>query len=88
MLSIDSTDWISFLLSLFDNDQEERYLTALQKKYLRMWQWTIWGKDHDDAGMESPLDAIHRLSKVTYIKEEIISLLTMQRKVWKLYPKK
>ena len=34
MLSIDSTDWISFLLSLFNDDQEERCLTALQKKLL------------------------------------------------------
>ena len=88
MLSIDSTDWISFLLSLFDNDQEERYLTPLQKKYLRMWQWTIWGKDHEDAGMEAPLDAVHRLSKVTYIKEEIISLLTMQRESVEIVPQK
>lgn len=88
MLSIDSTDWIFFLLSLFNDDQEERCLTALQKKYLRMWQWTIWGKDYDDAGMVSPLDAVHRLSKVAYIKEEIISLLIMQRESVEIVPKK
>lgn len=88
MLSIDSTDWISFLLLLFNDDQEERCLTALQKKYLRMWQWTIWGKDYDDAGMVSPLEAVHRLSKVTYIKEEIISLLIMQRESVEIVPKK
>ncbi len=80
MLSIDSVDWISFLERLFNNDRlQTETMTTIEKKYLRMWQWTVWGKDFQEAEMKTPTEAISRFKKIKGFQKELTDLLCWQK---------
>lgn len=80
MLSIDSVDWISFLERLFNNARvQTEPMTTIEKKYLRMWQWTVWGKDFQEAGMKTPTEAISRFKKIKGFQKELTDLLRWQK---------
>lgn len=47
-------------------------------QYLRMWQFTIWSKDYQAAGMHTPQEAITQLNQITPLKKELLELLDYQ----------
>lgn len=73
ILSIDSPQWIRFLQKEIDHPYEPT--SQVEKQYLRMWQYTIYGKDYQYCGMKTPLEAITRFSSHPALSEEIQGIL-------------
>lgn len=73
-LSMDSPRWIQFL----QKELATPYLPThpVEQQYLRMWQYTLYGKDAADCAMTSPLDVITRFTKDTALVEELTGLLS------------
>lgn len=74
ILSIDSPRWIRFL----QKELEHPYMPVAEteKQYLRMWQYTMYGRDFNQCGMESPLDVISRFAAQPALKEELLGILS------------
>lgn len=76
IISMDSPKWIRFIQQSLVHGPVP--VSAVQKQYMRMWQYTLWMQDYDQAGMKSPWDALTRLSEVKPLAEEVNEVLEMQ----------
>ena len=74
---IDSRRFIEFLLSTFDNIETISFeaLTPLEKRFLRMFQFTIWQADYTDCGFSNPLDGLRQLKANAVLYAELIEIL-------------
>lgn len=74
---IDSRRFIEFLLSTFDNIEIISFeaLTPLEKRFLRMFQFTIWQADYADCGFSNPLDGLRQLKANAVLYAELIEIL-------------
>lgn len=67
---IDSRHWIEFILNSFANLEslKPENLSLLEKRMLRMLQFTIWQKDYQDCGFSDELDGLRKIKscKVLY----------------------
>lgn len=76
ILGIDAPHWLQFLqAALKDAIPNDSVLAA---QYLRMWQFTIWGKEYREAGMRASQDAITQLTQIPPLKKELLELLDYQ----------
>ena len=73
IISMDSPKWIRFIQQSLVHGPVP--ISAVQKQYIRMWQYTLWMQDYDQAGMKSPWDALTRLSEVKSLAEEVNEVL-------------
>lgn len=73
LLSINSPAWLQFLEKAVEKGPWE--LSDLESQYLRMWQFTVWGKDYGDCGMSSPWEGLTRFLGNPVLKQEIRELL-------------
>nr|WP_288697949.1 DEAD/DEAH box helicase [uncultured Allisonella sp.] len=76
IISMDSPKWIRFIQQSLVHGPVP--ISAVQKQYIRMWQYTLWMQDYDQAGMKSPWDALTRLSEIKPLAEEVNEVLEMQ----------
>lgn len=73
LLSIDSPRWIQFLREEFTRPYAPT--SPEEQQFLRMWQYTLYGKDYTACGMESPLDCITRFASQPTLAREVRELL-------------
>ena len=73
LLSMDSPKWIRFLQKELAHPYEP--VSPVEKQYLRMWQYTLYRKDFEQCGMETPSEAISRFAAQPALKEELLGLL-------------
>lgn len=85
MLSIDSPSWLTFLRKAFA--QLPTVLSETEQQYLRMWQFTVWGKDYAQAGFATPLEAIRKLAHLGPLTQEICQVLEGQYDSFSVIPK-
>lgn len=88
LLGIDSPHWLTFLQRAFQNPAEPFDLPSLQQQYLRMWQFTLWGKDWQEAGLKDPWEAIRLWQRTPELCQEIQSILTLQFERFNVLPHK
>ena len=88
LLGMDSPLWITFLKNAFQQKEAPKSLTALQQQYLRMWQFTLWGKDWQEAGLRDPWEAIHLWQRTPELSQEIQAVLYLQFDRFNILPQK
>lgn len=76
LISIDSPKWISFLQNALAGYRPAS-LTPVQQQYVRMWQFTLWGKEWNDAGLNRPWEALS-IWEDTPFKKELQDILSWQ----------
>lgn len=69
ILSIDSPKWIQYLKCQYIRPIPPT--TEIEKQYIRMWQYTLYGKDYTQCGLKTPLD----IFRDSPFKAEILQLL-------------
>jgi superfamily II DNA or RNA helicase len=74
---IDSRHWIEFILNSFANLEslKPENLSLLEKRMLRMLQFTIWQKDYQDCGFSDELDGLRKIKGCKVLYDELIELL-------------
>ena len=60
---IDSRHWIEFILNSFANLEslKPENLSLLEKRMLRMLQFTIWQKDYQDCGFSDEIEGLYKI---------------------------
>lgn len=76
ILSIDSPQWLAFLRKQFLCPAPPR--SDWDRKFLRMWQYTLYGKEYTACGMKDPLEAIRRFAAQPTLRQEILDVLAYQ----------
>lgn len=74
---IDSRHWIEFILNNFANLEslKPENLSLLQKRMLRMLQFTIWQKDYQDCAFSNELDGLRKIKSCKVLYDELIEVL-------------
>lgn len=74
---IDSRHWIEFILNSFANleNLKPENLSLLEKRMLRMLQFTIWQKDYQDCGFSDELEGLHKIKSCKVLYDELIEVL-------------
>lgn len=74
---IDSRHWIEFILNNFANLEslKPENLSLLEKRMLRMLQFTIWQKDYQDCGFSDELDGLRKIKSCKVLYDELIKVL-------------
>ena len=74
---IDSRHWIEFILNSFANLEslKPENLSLLEKRMLRMLQFTIWQKDYQDSGFSDELEGLHKIKSCKVLYDELIEVL-------------
>lgn len=74
---IDSRHWIEFILNSFANldSLKPENLSLLEKRMLRMLQFTIWQKDYQDCGFSDELDGLRKIKSCKVLYDELIEVL-------------
>lgn len=74
---IDSRHWIEFILNSFANLEslKPENLSLLEKRMLRMLQFTIWQKDYQDCGFSVELDGLRKIKSSKVLYDELIEVL-------------
>lgn len=74
---IDSRHWIEFILNSFANLESLKpcNLSLLEKRMLRMLQYTIWQKDYQDCGFSDELDGLRKIKSCKVLYDELIEVL-------------
>ena len=74
---IDSRLWIEFILNSFANLEslKPENLSLLEKRMLRMLQFTIWQKDYQDCGFSDELDGLRKIKSSKVLYDELIEVL-------------
>lgn len=74
---IDSRHWIEFILNSFANleNLKPENLSLLEKRMLRMLQFTIWQKDYQDCGFSDELDGLRKIKGCKVLYDELIEVL-------------
>lgn len=61
LCTIDSRRWLSFLLRLLPNIDEQQHISGTEQRMLNMLQFTIWQKSTEDCGFIDTLDGLRQL---------------------------
>ena len=61
LCTIDSRRWLSFLLRLLPNIDEQQHISETEQRMLNMLQFTIWQKSAEDCGFIDTLGGLRRL---------------------------
>lgn len=74
---IDSRRLIEFLTNTFANLDSIYFdnLTPLEKRMLRMFQYTIWQADYDACGFTNPLDGLREIKSSPVLFAELLEVL-------------
>ena len=74
---IDSRRLIEFLTNTFANLNSVNFdaLTLLEKRMLRMFQYTIWQGDYDACGFTNPLDGLRQIKSSPVLLAELLEIL-------------
>ena len=74
---IDSRRLIEFLTNTFANLDSINFddLTPLEKRMLRMFQYTIWQADYDACGFANPLDGLREIKSSPVLFAELLEVL-------------
>lgn len=74
---IDSRHWIEFILNSFANleNLKPENLSLLEKRMLRMLQFTIWQKDYQDCGFSDELAGLRKIKSCNVLYDELIEVL-------------
>ena len=74
---IDSRHWIEFILNSFANLEslKPENLSLLEKRMLRMLQFTIWQKDYQDCGFSDELAGLRKIKSCNVLYDELIEVL-------------
>lgn len=74
---IDSRHWIEFILNSFANLEslKPENLSLLEKRMLRMLQFTIWQKDYHDCGFSDELEGLYKIKSCKVLYDELIEVL-------------
>lgn len=74
---IDSRHWIEFILNSFANLEslKPENLSLLEKRMLRMLQFTIWQKEYQDCAFSNELDGLHKIKSCKVLYDELIKVL-------------
>lgn len=74
---IDSRYWIEFILNNFANLEslKPENLSLLEKRMLRMLQFTIWQKDYQDCVFSDELDGLRKIKSCKVLYDELIEVL-------------
>lgn len=74
---IDSRHWIEFILNSFANleNLKPENLSLLEKRMLRMLQFTIWQKDYQDCGFSYELAGLRKIKSCKVLYDELIEVL-------------
>ena len=74
---IDSRHWIEFILNSFANLEslKPENLSLLEKRMLRMLQFTIWQKDYQDCAFSDELDGLRKIKSCKVLYDELIEVL-------------
>ena len=74
---IDSRHWIEFILNSFANleNLKPENLSLLEKRMLRMLQFTIWQKDYQDCAFSNELDGLRKIKSCKVLYDELIEVL-------------
>ena len=74
---IDSRHWIEFILNSFANLEslKPENLSLLEKRMLRMLQFTIWQKDYQDCAFSDELAGLRKIKSCKVLYDEFIEVL-------------
>lgn len=74
---IDSRRLIEFLTNAFANLDSINFddLTPLEKRMLRMFQYTIWQADYEACGFADPLDGLRQIKENAVLCAELLEVL-------------
>lgn len=88
LLGLDSPHWLSFLQQAFQENTHPAALEPVAQQYLRMWQFTLWGKNWQEAGLADPWEAVTLWKKTPELAREIQSVLAFQFDRFTVLPQK
>lgn len=74
ILSIDSPKWLQFLQKEFKSPYFP--ISPTEKQMLRMWQYTMYGKDYQECGMKTPIDIFTQYRSHPVLAKEMHELLS------------
>lgn len=74
---IDSRRWIEFILNSFANleNLKPENLSLMEKRMLRMLQFTIWQKDYQDCGFSDEIEGLYKIKSCKVLYDELIEVL-------------
>ncbi|WP_337476410.1 DUF3427 domain-containing protein [Acidaminococcus timonensis] len=88
LLGMDSPQWIRFLQKVLPTGDKPHAWDPIQKQYLRMWQFTLWGKDWQEASLTEPWEAISLWQKRPELRRELEEVLDFQFGRFNVLPQK
>jgi len=88
LLGLDSPQWLRFLQQVLPTGEKPAAMGPIEKQYLRMWQFTLWGKDWQDAALTEPWEAISRWQQQPELRKELEELLDFQFARFNVLPQK
>ena len=88
LLGLDSPHWLSFLQQAFQENTHPAALEPVAQQYLRMWQFTLWGKNWQEAGLADPWEAVTLWKKTPELTREIQAVLAFQFDRFTVLPQK
>lgn len=88
LLGLDSPQWLRFLQQVLPTGEKPAAMGPIEKQFLRMWQFTLWGKDWQDAAMKEPWEAISRWQQRPELRKELEELLDFQFARFNVLPQK
>lgn len=88
LLGLDSPQWLRFLQQVLPTGEKPAALGPLEQQYLRMWQFTLWGKDWQDAELTDPWEAISRWQQQPQLHKELEEILDFQFERFNVLPQK
>lgn len=86
LLGLDSPKWLRFLQTVLSSGNKPAYFGPLEQQYLRMWQFTLWGKDWQETAMAEPWEAISRWQQHPQLRRELLELLDFQFERFSVLP--
>lgn len=88
LLGMDSPQWLRFLQKVLPTGNKPHAWDPIQKQYLRMWQFTLWGKDWQEASLTEPWEAISLWQKRPELRRELEEVLDFQFGRFNVLPQK
>ena len=88
LLGIDSPQWLRFLQKMLLIGEKPAALNPLERQYLRMWQFTLWGKDWQETALTEPWIAISQWKQWPELHKELEEILDLQFARFNVLPQK
>ncbi|WP_432643324.1 DUF3427 domain-containing protein [Acidaminococcus sp.] len=88
LLGIDSPQWLRFLQKMLLIGEKPAALNPLERQYLRMWQFTLWGKDWQETALTEPWIAISQWKQWPELHKELEEILDLQFARFSVLPQK